>query len=93
MNYTKTPLDRQAHAKDGKSSHSMKPSLRPSNSIVPVKHKTLVQNEKINKTKKPQFAQFNVNAQKHLTNYLLYISHIRVNTQQAVAILFDGNDV
>jgi len=30
-----------------------------------------------------------VNSQKHLKNHVLYISHIRVNTQQAFAILID----
>jgi len=44
---------------------------------------------KQNKTKKQKCAQFKVNSQKHLTNHVLYISHIRVNTQQAVAILLD----
>ena len=39
--------------------------------------------------KKQKCAQFKVNSQKHLINHALYISHIRVNTQQAFAILLD----
>jgi len=39
--------------------------------------------------KKQKCAQFKVNSQKHLKNHVLYISHIRVNTQKAVAILLD----
>jgi len=41
------------------------------------------------KQKKQKCAQFKVNSQKHLKNHVLYISHIRVNTQQAFAILLD----
>ena len=32
---------------------------------------------------------FKDNSQKHFKNHVLYISHIRVNAQQAVAILLD----
>jgi len=53
--------------------------------ILQVKHKTWVQNE----TKKTKCAQFQFNSQKYLKNHVLYISHIRVNTQQAFAILLD----
>jgi len=37
-----------------------------------------------NKTQKPMCAQFKVNAHKHLTNHIAYVSQ-KVNTQQAVA--------
>ena len=40
-----------------------------------------------NKTKKQKCAQFKVNSQKQLKYQVLYISHIRVNTQQSFAIL------
>jgi len=39
--------------------------------------------------KKQKCAQFKVNSQKHLKNHVLYISHIRVNTQQTFATLLD----
>ena len=52
-----------------------------------MKHKTWVQNE--TKQRNQKCAQFKVNSHKHLTNHILYISHIRVNTQQAVVILLD----
>ena len=38
---------------------------------------------------KQNCALLKVNSQKHLKNHALYISHIRVNTQQALAILLD----
>ena len=39
--------------------------------------------------KKKKCAQFKVKSQKHRKNHVLYISHTRVNTQQAFAILRD----
>jgi len=39
--------------------------------------------------KNQKYAQFKVSSQKYLKNHVLYISHIRVNTQQAVVILLD----
>ena len=38
---------------------------------------------------KQKCAQFKVNSQKHFRNHVLYISRIRVNNQQAFAILLD----
>jgi len=42
-----------------------------------------------NKKTKQKCAQFQVNSQIQLKNHVLYISHIRVNAQQAFAILLD----
>jgi len=41
-----------------------------------------------NKTQKPKCAQLKVNAHKHLTDHIAYVSQ-KVNTQQAVAALLD----
>ena len=87
---TKLKTNNTGWAKDGQSSHLIKPNLH----LMTVKVNSTGEAQNMsskwnkNKTKKQKCAQFKVNAHKHLTNHIAYVSQ-KVNTQQAVATLLD----
>ena len=68
----------------------LKQSLKPSlHSLSSFNITGEAQNMSSKRNKNQKCAQFKVDSQKHFKNHVLCISHIRVNTQQAVAILLD----
>jgi len=72
-------------AKDGQSSHLIKPSLYSMTvKFRQVRHKTWVQNKIKTKQRNQKCAQFKVNNQKHLRNHIIHKSWVSI--QQAVLI-------